>query len=396
MSTVAVDPWYGEQVDADELAALIEAGVLTVPEDPEAPGGPRYVDEFDLFDDGSRFQMSRIDALEWELWAGVEQDEAEKIMLEMKAPEWVFLPPGGELAAALEEVRPQTESPMALIELMKATSRLTAWSEAGRLSAIASFYRQRQAQATEFSRPSEIDSHGRPIDPERSWIAEIAAALKLSPNTASSHVDTALRLTSMLTATHTALRCGAITLSKAIAISDATRPLTDAQAKAVEAHVLQRAPSQSHANLLRSLRKQVAHYDAKNEAERHREATAQREVRLVPLPDGMAGLWIVHTAEKIQQMWIVIQAMADLAKRPTTTPAPTTRADSHTDDHTNRDASTSTTTTDHGTVANPDATTDGSTVAEPARDLRRRHSRRAGRDLRRLRCCSPQHILRRR
>ena len=29
----------------------------------------------------------------------------------------------------------------------------------------------------------------------------------------------------------------------------------------------------------------------------------------------MAGLWVVHTADKIQQMWVVVQAMADLAKR---------------------------------------------------------------------------------
>jgi hypothetical protein len=320
MSTVMVDPEGGERPWADELADLIEAGVLSVPDDPEAPDGPRYLDEFDFRDDEFGFQMSRVDALEWELWAGVEQDEAEKTLLELKGPDWVFLPPGGELAAALEPVRPQTESPMALIEMMKAASRMTAWSESIRMSAIASFVRQRQAQAVDIPRPSEVDSRGRPVDPERSWIAEIAAALKLSPDTAAIHVDTALRLTSVLTATHTALRCGAISLSKAIAISDATRTLTDGQAQAVEAHVLKLAPSQSHANLRRSLRKQVAHYDAKNEADRHRDAKTQREVRLVPLPDGMAGLWIVHTAEKIQQMWIVIQAMADLAKRPAPPP----------------------------------------------------------------------------
>jgi hypothetical protein len=334
MSATLIDPQYGEQEFAAEVAALIESGLISVPENPEAPAGPTLVDETDFFDDGSSLQMSQVDALEWELWAGVEQDEAERLLLELKAPAWVFLPPGGELAAALEQVRPQTESPIALIELMKATARLTAWSEAIRMSAIASFYRQRQAQATEIPRPSEVDSHGRPIDPERSWVAEIAAALKIGPETASGHVDTALRLTSVLRATHAALRCGAISLSKAIAINDATRTLTVEQARAVEAHVLKRAPSQSHANLRRSLRKQVAYYDAKNEADRHREARAEREVRLVPLPDGMAGLWIVHTADKVQQMWIVIQAMADLAKRPVPVPAPSAGAGAAADDGT--------------------------------------------------------------
>src|SRR2546429_587789 len=62
--------------------------------------------------------MSRVDALEWELWAGVEQDDAERTMLELKAPAWVFLAPGAELAASLEELRPQCESPVALIEAM--------------------------------------------------------------------------------------------------------------------------------------------------------------------------------------------------------------------------------------------------------------------------------------
>ena len=96
-----VDPQYGEQEFAAELDALIESGVIAVPEDPEAPGGPTLIDEVDFFDD-SCFQMSQVDALEWDLWAGVEQDEAERCLLELKAPAWVFLPPGGELAAALE------------------------------------------------------------------------------------------------------------------------------------------------------------------------------------------------------------------------------------------------------------------------------------------------------
>jgi hypothetical protein len=203
---------------------------------------------------------------------------------------------------------------------MKASARQTAWSESIRLSAMAAFYRQRQAQATQLPRPSDIDSRGRPIDPERSWAAEIACALKLAPDTATAHLDTALRLTSVLSATHTALRCGAISLSKAIAISDATRTLDTHQTQAVETHVLKRAASQSHANLRASLRRQVAKHDTRNHADRHRDAKKDRGVRVVPLPDGMAGLWIVNTADKIQQIWTVIQAIATLAKRNTPTP----------------------------------------------------------------------------
>lgn len=326
MDIGVVDLDFGGQSFAAEIDALFESGAVGGP-DPEFLAGPRFIDEVDYFDELP--PMSAIDVLEWELWAGVEQDEAERALLEAKAPAWAFLPPGPELAAALARVRPAVESPIALVEFMKATARLTAWSESMRMSAMASFYRQRKAQAVELPRPSEIDSRGRPMDPERSWAAEIACALKVSSQTVSSHIDTALRLTGVLSATHTALRCGAISLSKAITISNATRALDDTKTRAVEAAVLKRAPSQSHVNLQKSLRRQVSKHNAKNEADRHREAKSTREVRVVPLADGMAGLWIVNTADKIQQIWTVIQAMADLAKRhtpPSTTPTPAVTA----------------------------------------------------------------------
>ncbi|WP_410791780.1 DUF222 domain-containing protein [Kribbella sp. C-35] len=292
--------------------------------DPEDPHPPRYLCEEDLYDDLP--PMSRVDGLEWELWAGVDQDETEREMLRLKAPAWVFLPPGAELAAALEPVRPQCESPMALIELMKAASRMVSWAESIKADAMASFVRQRKAQATEIPRPTQIDSSGRPIDPERSWAAEIGAALHLSKDTAARHIDTALHLTGPLAATHTALSCGALTWSKALSISEATRHLPDDAAQAVESHVLRRAASQTHANLRKSLRRQVAKHCAADEANRHREAVRDRTCKIVPLADGMAGLWVVHTADKIQQMWVVVQAMADLAKRGTSS-VPTASAD---------------------------------------------------------------------
>ncbi|WP_328999335.1 HNH endonuclease [Kribbella sp. NBC_00709] len=299
----------------EATGALVSPDDLLDPDDPDCADGPRFLSEEDLYDELP--PMSRVDALEWEEWAGVEQDEAEREMLRLKAPAWVFLRPGAELTAALEELRPSCESPIALIEAMKAASRMEAWAAAIKTAAIASFVRQRKAQATDIPRPSQIDTSGRPIDPERSWAAEIGAALHLSKDTAASHIDTALHLTGTLPSTHAALRCGALTFSKALAISEATRPLAPDAAQAVEAHVLRRAPGQTHNNLRKSLRTQVAKHRSEDEADRHREALGDRTCKIVPLPDGMAGLWVVHTADKIQQMWIVIQAMADLAKRST-------------------------------------------------------------------------------
>ncbi|TDD43413.1 DUF222 domain-containing protein [Kribbella antibiotica] len=282
-------------------------------DDPEAP---TMLSEENLYDDDLP-PMTAIDQLEWELWAGVEQDDAERFMLRQSAPAWVFLPPGGELATALESVRIKCLSPMALIEFMKATSRLVSWAEANKAGAMASFFRQRKAEAADTPRPKVIDSSGRPVDPERSWAAEVGAALHLSTNTAVQHIDTALHLTGPLAATLTALRTGALSHSKALAISEATRALSDEDAQAVESHVLRRGASQTHANLRRSLRHQVAKHQADVEVDRHREAVRERTCKLVPLPNGMAGLWIVHTADNIQKMWVVVRAMADLAKRPT-------------------------------------------------------------------------------
>jgi hypothetical protein len=318
MADVVIDPEYGERGLAAELAAREAAGGLVAPPDPMAVGGPVQIAEVDWWDT-TRYELSRVEAFEWEQWAGVDQDAAERDMLAERAPAWVGLAPGGELAAALETVRPQTESPIGLIEVMKAAARLSAWAEAVKLAAIAGFYRQRQAQAVDIPRPRELDAQGRPSDPLRSAAAEIAAALRLAPATATSHLDTALRLTSTLTATHTALRCGAITLSKALAIADATNPLPPAAQRAVQHRVLPRAAGQTHAGLRAALRRAVAAADTRDQAARHRDATRNRECRIVPLADGMAGLWITHTADKIQQLYTVVRALAALAKRPTAT-----------------------------------------------------------------------------
>jgi hypothetical protein len=316
-------------VDRPDGVAVPEA--FDIPEDADAPDGPRFVNEQDDLDAEldvilGRNRSSAVDALEWELWDGVDQDEAEREMLRRAAPAWVLLPPGGGLATALEQTRPQAMAPMALIELMKAADRISSWAESIKAGAMASFFRQRQAEHRESPRPTQLDAKGRPVDPERSWYGEIALALGLSPSTVGRRVDTALRLTSTLSATHTALKCGALTWGKALAISEATTKLSDREAQAVEAHVLKRAAAQTHRNLLESLRRQVAKYTASEDADNHRAAVAERTCKIVPLSDGMAGLWIVHTADKIQQIWITIQAMAALAKRDTTTPGPGPRS----------------------------------------------------------------------
>ncbi|MEI8411350.1 MULTISPECIES: HNH endonuclease signature motif containing protein [unclassified Kribbella] len=359
-----------------QTCSSIPLGEVCVPddlflaEDLDMPGGPRFVSEQDQWDAEldellGRDRFSAVDAREWEEWNGVDQDDAERTMLRRDAPAWVDLPPGGALAVAVEQTRPQAMSPVPLIELLKACTRESGWIEAVKVEAMASFYRQRQAEHATSPRPTQYDTKGRPIDPERSWYAEIALALGLSEQTVARKVTTALRLTSTLRATQTALKCGALTWGKALAIAEATADLPDQAAQAVEAHVLKRAAAQTHKNLLESLRRQVAKHRATEDADDHRAAVADRTCKIVPLANGMAGLWIVHTADKIQQMWVTIQAMATLAKRGTTTKqAPTDTEPTDTTSADTAAAATATPTSTTPTATAPAGTTpDGATPA---------------------------------
>jgi hypothetical protein len=271
---------------------------LPWPGDPDLPGAPPTAGDDGLWDAElgvavGETRRSGVDDFEWQEWHGVDQDEAERALLELDAPAWLSLPPGGQLAAALEGTRPTVLSPIALIELMKAANRMAGWVEAIKVEAIAAFYRQRQAEHTEAPRPSQVDTAGRPIDPERSWHAELALALGVSTETIARRVHTALRLTSTLRATHTGLKCGALTWGKALAISEATTDLPDDAARAVEAHVLKRASTQTHKNMLESLRRQVAKHTTREDTDNHRAALAERTCKIVPLSrPGVSGDFI--------------------------------------------------------------------------------------------------------
>ncbi len=78
---------------------------------------------------------------------------------------------------------------------------------------------------------------------------------------------------------------------------EATFGLDAAVIGKVEERVLGRAGSQTPALFRASLRRAVAAKDARSAEQRHAEARIkEKTVRLCPLPDGMAGIWSVHTA----------------------------------------------------------------------------------------------------
>jgi hypothetical protein len=310
---VLVDPGYLDPAAfAAELAALDAAGVLVPSQHPEArPGDTFAPDWFDPCElDGG--ELARVTQVEWELSGADEQDEAEAALLAERAPAWISLPPGGDLATALEGVRCAAESP---VEVMKACDREIAWLQAVKLDSMASFTKQRrgEAAATGWERGHDPVTK-RPTDPERSAACEIAAALRLSPNTVSSHIQTAERMAGPLADTRSALRCGTIGFGHALAISDATMLLPADKQRWVQDRVLPKATRQTRAQLGASLRRAVAKADSRDHVRRHRDALAERECRTRTLDDGMAGIWLTHSADRIAAVWTAVHSLAESAK----------------------------------------------------------------------------------
>ncbi len=310
------DPEFPDQAAfAADLLAREAAGALLAPPDPDEPPdeifAPDWFDSYDL-DDGLD---ARIAHLEWELYGAESQDEAEAALLADRAPAWMTSPPGGELAVALEQVRCRTETPTALIEVMKAAERLVGWAQSVKLDAMASFMAQRRGEAAANGWVRGTDQlTGRPMDPDRSAACEVAAALRLSPHTVGGHLETAERLARDLRSTRAALRTGVLTFPKALAVVESTAHLPDEAQQQVEQRVLPRAGTQTQTQLRASLRRAIAQVDPRDHAERHRAAIADRACRKHPLPDGMAGIWLTHSADRIEAAWTAIQSLADLAK----------------------------------------------------------------------------------
>jgi len=254
-----------------------------------------------------------------------DHDAAERAVLEADPPSWFGLPAGPELATALADVHIGSASPTELIELMTSAQRLQAWVEALRVCAMAAFYRRRADEATAVAdrspgrvvdEPREVgEVTGRPVrDPMRSAAAEVAAALRLAPSTVTDHLDVAVRLCDTFPETVRELRAGRLTFSKALTIAQSTALLDVDRQRLVQERVLLTAGSQTPGQLRAACRRTVAAADPRNLAQRHVEARRERTVTKVPLPDGMAGLWFTHSADRIEECWVAIQALADLAK----------------------------------------------------------------------------------
>ena len=160
-----------------------------------------------------------------------------------------------------------------LIGLMRAWRRLESWCDAGLLATIAELARRRPAERTAPAPPGQF-----PAQVSEFASDEVAAALTLSAQTAGTYSDLALDLATRLPATFHALHHGIIDHLKARVIAEATRVLTDDQAREVEARIFPRAGQQTSGQLRAAVARAVQAVDP--EAAARRRAEAQKDPRV--------------------------------------------------------------------------------------------------------------------
>ena len=202
--------------------------------------------------------------------------------------------PGPDLAAAAcEAVDPVTLAGLGepgMLELVRAGQVLASWGEWLRLRGLEALYQSRRCLGSrDLDALASIDDVAALVEAARrlqadhddlagrSVVAEAAAVCGISEHSLRRRLDTALEL-NRLPDTDEALRTGAIDWPKTQSITDATRPLSDAHAAAVEARCLPGASARNTRGVQASLAAAVMEIDPDGTAARHRAAKADRGV----------------------------------------------------------------------------------------------------------------------
>jgi hypothetical protein len=172
-----------------------------------------------------------------------------------------------------------------LIGVIRAWRRIESWSSAGLMMAIAELARRRPAERTP---PASTGAF--PAQLSEFIGDEVAAALTLTARTAAGYLDLALDLAVRLPQTAQALRAGVIDYPKARLIAEATRILTDADARAVEARILPRAGDQTLGQLRAAVSRAVLAVDPTAATRRREEAQQDPRVRRWQEDAGTAAL----------------------------------------------------------------------------------------------------------
>jgi hypothetical protein len=174
----------------------------------------------------------------------------------------------------------------ALAGAANAYRRLAAWAQAGELATVA----QMASRSAAAGKHQSVDEDGRPSAVPADAYGQVSLALTMSQAGAEWWTNLAVDLQWRLAATGLALREGTIDLARAKAIAEATGPLDDAKARAVEDKVLPRAGEQTTGQLRASLRRAVIKADPEGAERRREQAERQAKVVLYPDAEGTASL----------------------------------------------------------------------------------------------------------
>ncbi|HKB31201.1 MAG TPA: hypothetical protein VKD26_10235, partial [Streptosporangiaceae bacterium] len=170
-----------------------------------------------------------------------------------------------------------------LIGVLRAWRRLTSWAAAGELAAVTELTTRREHRRT--GGGSDRGAARGPGEAGDGVPDELACALTLTRRSAENLADRALRLAD-LPGTAAALALGWIDMPKALTVIDGVAALDPGAARAVEDHVLAKAPRQTTGELRAAVRRAVFATDPT--AARRRREVAEKDAR-VELWDEPAG-----------------------------------------------------------------------------------------------------------
>jgi Domain of unknown function (DUF222) len=195
--------------------------------------------------------------------------------------------PSGLLALAADEVagperRCPGASPDELVGLARAFAAVESWAAGGKLGVIAEMIRRDDDPRKGYC-GSQREEHGRHGDLPDDWSPslrhELALALACSVQSAQTTLWLAWEKQARLPGTGALLDDGTLTLGKARAVTETFKYLTDADAAAAEALILDQLAGKTYPQVLR-LAEQAALTVDPGLAERRREETQRRNARV--------------------------------------------------------------------------------------------------------------------
>ena len=206
---------------------------------------------------------------------------------------WVVeLPPGPEAMQLLCSIDPGSLDEFERVLLVRAWERQHAWLSARQQEALVAAAGPRPAKGDDWA------------------VEEIAAAIKVSGRSAQNRVHAARAIVGLLPATREALEFGELSWRHALAVVDECAPLDADQIAEVESTVLAGAGDRAVGDFRRTLRRAVAALRPDVALARHRRAVAERDVRFVPLDDGMAAVEATMPAVDARALFDAVDTLA--------------------------------------------------------------------------------------